>query len=137
MVASNVGDRPSMSTKDMLASIPGLSVPAAKEFNQSDRNDFYDLAARLDKVAATARSLESEGRIEEYLSYREKNIEKLAMDKTVNRVMDQINKLRSKQKMVRESNMVGKEDELRRLREIEKRLIQNIRVKELRLAAGL
>lgn len=137
MIASKAGDRPEMSTKDLLASIPGFSIPAAKEFNQSDRNDFYDLAERLDKVASTANALLSEGRVEEYQDYVEKNRDKLAMDKAVGRMMDQLNKIRRATKMVRESSMPGRDDEIRRLREVEMRLIQNLNVKGLRVAAGM
>lgn len=137
MIASKAGDRPEMSTKDLLASIPGFSIPAAKEFNQSDRNDFYDLAERLDKVASTANALLSEGRVEEYQDYVEKNRDKLAMDKAVGRMMDQLNKIRRATKMVRESSMPGRDEEIRRLREVEMRLTQNLNVKGLRVAAGM
>jgi hypothetical protein len=137
MIASQVGTRPGMSGKDLLASIPGMTFPAAKEFNLADKNNFYDMAKRLDEVASTANALLKEGRIEEYQAYVEQNANKIGMDKVVNKIMPQLARIRDALRVIRESDMPNKDEEIRRLRQIEMNFIRSLNVPELRKMAGL
>lgn len=136
-VAGKVGNRPEMTTNEILTSIPGFTMPAAREFNLAARNDFYDLAERMDKVASTANALLEKGRIEEYRDYVEKNATKIGMDKAINKIMPQLRKLRDAIDLVRESDMPDKDEKLRQLRQMEMNFIRSLNVPELRKMAGL
>lgn len=139
IIGSTFGNRPAMSSKDMMASIPGLSMPAAKEFNSSDRQDLYDFMDRVNTVVQTAKAIEKEGDSEELQKYYADNQELLKYEKTVRNISGQLSKVRAAIKLVSErpGGNANKTEEVRRLKEIETRLVKNLDVKKLRQGAGL
>jgi len=139
IIGSTFGNRPAMSSKDMMASIPGLSMPAAKEFNSSDRQDLYDFMDRVNTVVQTAKAIEKEGDPEELQKYYANNQELLKYEKTVRNISRQLSKVRAAIKLVSErpGDNANKTEEVRRLKEIEVRLVKNLDVKQLRQGAGL
>lgn len=139
IIGSTFGNRPAMSSNDMMASIPGLSMPAAKEFNSSDRQDLYDFMDRVNTVVQTAKAIEKEGDPEELQKYYADNQELLKYEKTVRNISGQLSKVRAAIKLVSErpGDNANKTEEVRRLKEIETRLVKNLDVKKLRQGAGL
>lgn len=138
-VIGSVTGRPLPTVRDMAASVPGFTFPAAKEFNNSDKNDLYDLMKRVQQAANTANELKKRGLGEDYRAYVEENRDLLKFDSSLRRVSDQLSKLRRQITAVTESDMPRgkKTEEIRRLREIEKRYIKSLDVKGLREKAGL
>jgi hypothetical protein len=134
IAASVVGDRPEMSFPELAASIPGFTMSGAREFNNSERNDLYDAIKQMSKVAATANALKREGNFEEYRTYVEEHREQLAANAQLQRVEDQLSKIRKRIKIVSESDMPNdaKSEEIRRMKKIEATYIENLDVKGLR-----
>jgi hypothetical protein len=139
LAASAVGARPSMSTGDLMASLPGFTMPAAKEFNNAERDDFYDLLKRTSEIAATAASLKNSGVGEEYRAYVEKHRDELITEKQASRISGQLAKVRKAIHIVAEGPGTSGEQaaNIKRLKEIEARMIKAADVKGLRLRAGL
>lgn len=134
IVAGEMGMREPMSAKEIAASIPGLTMPGAKEFNNEERNLFYDWANKVQTVTETLRHLKQEGRAEEYVAYVEEHRDLLKYQKMVEQVEKQLSKIRNTISVVRASNAPAEEKEqrIRELKEIEQRYIKNLDIKKLR-----
>lgn len=134
IVAGEMGVREPMSAKEIAASIPGLTMPGAKEFNNEERNLFYDWANKVQTVTETLRHLKQEGRAEEYVAYVEEHRDLLKYQKMVEQVEKQLSKIRNTISVVRASNAPAEEKEqrIRELKEIEQRYIKNLDIKKLR-----
>lgn len=120
--------------KDVAASIPGMTMPGAKEFNSADRNLVYDWIDKVDEVVETANRLKREGRAEEYQAFVEENVDLLKYKTAANNIQNQLAKLRKQVSIVRESNMptAEKDQRIKELKEIEKRYIKNLDIKTKR-----
>ena len=137
--ATVVGDRPTPTLRDALTSVPGFTFPAAKEFNNADKNDLYDLMKRVEKVTTTANKLKAEGRGEDYITYVQENKQLKQFEGQLLRVRNQLSNLRKEITRITASDMPNdqKQGEIRRLREIEMRYIKSLNVKGMREQAGL
>jgi hypothetical protein len=137
LLLSNIalGSRESMSVKDMAASIPGLTMPGAKEFNNATRNELYDWMDKINEVVETANRLKREGRVEDYQAYMQEHQKELQYKTSVNQIELQLSKIRQRMGVVRASNTMSgdeKKSEIDRLKTIELRYINNLNVAEKR-----
>jgi len=124
-----------MSVKDMAASIPGLTMPGAKEFNNATRNELYDWMDKINEVVETANRLKREGRVEDYQSYVQEHQKELQYKTAVNQIERQLSKIRQRIGVVRASDTMSgdeKKSEIDRLKTIELRYINNLNVAEKR-----
>jgi len=139
LIGSTVGDRPAMSARDLAASVPGFSMPAAKEFNDANRRDMYDLIQRATHVVDTVNRMQQLGDEESAYKMAQDNIELYQMAPHVKRVQQELGKIRRTIMHVVNSDMSSseKQAEIKRLKEIEMRMLKNIDVKSLREKAGL
>lgn len=140
LVGAAVGVRPSMSTKDLLASIPGATQPGAKEFNSAARQDFYDLADRVTRAAEDLDAYVERGETDKIPEFVEKNKGLLALDKPTQAIRDQLNRVRKTIEFISNDKNRTQEKrtaEVRRLKETEARMIKQIDVRGMREQAGL
>ena len=140
LVGAAVGVRPSMSTKDLLASIPGATQPGAKEFNSAARQDFYDLADRVTRAAEDLDAYVERGEVDKIPEFVEKNKGLLALDKSTQAIRDQLNKVRKTIEFISNDKNRTQEErtaEVRRLKETEARMFKQLNVTEMRTNAGL
>ena len=142
MLMSNslVGNKPSESLPDTLASVPGMSRIAVKEFDSQIKNDFYDLAKRVDTSVATLRRLEATGKIPEARTYQEKNLKLLKYQASVSDIQDALGEVRaaiSQISALPDDKKGGREKEIRRLRIVERQFLQRYEslIKEMRTKA--
>jgi len=129
------GERPSMSFRDAVATLPGTSGFISKEYENAMKRDFYVLKDEVDKAANTFADLKTRSpqEIEEFLK-DEKNVARVGMSKSVNKIADQLSKLRKYMEQVRNSDMPAdeKRDKIKELKESESNMMKNIDVKALR-----
>jgi len=129
------GERPSMSFRDAVATLPGTSGFISKEYENAMKRDFYVLKDEVDKAANTFADLKTRSpqEIEEFLK-DEKNVARVGMSKSVNKIADQLSKLRKYMEQVRNSDLPAdeKRDRLKELKESESNMMKNIDVKALR-----
>jgi len=129
------GERPSMSFRDAVATLPGTSGFISKEYENAMKRDFYVLKDEVDKAANTFADLKTRSpqEIEEFLK-DEKNVARVGMSKSVNKIADQLSKLRKYMEQVRNSDMPAdeKRDRIKELKESESNMMKNIDVKALR-----
>jgi hypothetical protein len=136
--------RPTQSTRDMLASTPGLTSFISKEFGAKDLNDFYELAGQLQKVAAhEAEILKSGGTRAELDAYRAENRELLTSKKAIEFTHKQINDINTRENKIRNtsSSEMNADEKQKQLHALEVRkqeiLKNNDRVADLRKRAGM
>lgn len=130
-------DRPSVSTRDLVSSIPGLSRAVMKEHNNAEVSMLYDFRDRVNRVSTTAKAiLDSEGPAA-YQEYVKENAEALRVRPAVNAVHAQLTKIREQINRVRKSNVSAdvKKAEIDRLKQIEARLVKRFDVIEKRSRA--
>ena len=129
------GERPSMSFQDAIATLPGTSGFVSREYENAMKRDFYVLKEEVDKAANTFADLKTRSpqEIEEFLK-DEKNVARVGMSKSVNKIADQLSKLRKYMEQVRNSDLPAdeKRDRIKELRESESNMMKNIDVKALR-----
>ena len=129
------GERPSMSFQDAIATLPGTSGFVSREYENAMKRDFYVLKEEVDKAANTFSDLKTRSpqEIEEFLK-DEKNVARVGMSKSVNKIADQLSKLRKYMEQVRNSDLPAdeKRDRIKELRESESNMMKNIDVKALR-----
>jgi hypothetical protein len=129
------GERPSMSFQDAIATLPGTSGFVSREYENAMKRDFYVLKDEVDKAANTFADLKTRSpqEIEEFLK-DEKNVARVGMSKSVNKIADQLSKLRKYMEQVRNSDMPANEkrDRIKELKESESNMMKNIDVKALR-----
>jgi len=142
MLLSNslVGNKPSESLRDTLASVPGMSRIAVKEFDSQIKNDFYDLAKQVDTAVSTVRTLESQGKIPEAKESFAKNTKLLQYRKEVEEIQRNLGEVRKAITQTSERtdwDKPKKEAEVRRLRIIERQFLQQqeANIKKMRTKA--
>ena len=135
--------RPTQSTRDMLASVPGLTSFISKEFGAKDLNDFYELAGQLQKVAGhEAEILKSGGTRAELDAYRAEHRDLLRSKVAVDFTHKQINDINTRENKIRNtsSSQMNSDEKQKQLHALEVRkqeiLKNNDRVAELRKRAG-
>jgi hypothetical protein len=134
-------DRPSLSLRDAMATLPGTSGFISREYESGLKNDFYVLRDEVAKVAATVSDLKttSPEKIEEYLSSEEK-MARYGLAKGVNKITDQLGKVRKAITYITnrpssEMSSSEKKEAIKELRETEREILKTINVKELRKMA--
>jgi hypothetical protein len=124
-----------MSFQDAIATLPGTSGFVSREYENAMKRDFYVLKEEVDKAANTFADLKTRSpqEIEEFLK-DEKNVARVGMSKSVNKIADQLSKLRKYMEQVRNSDMPAdeKRDRIKELKESESNMMKNIDVKALR-----
>ena len=136
-------DRPSLSLRDAMATLPGTSGFISREYESGLKNDFYVLRDEVSKVAATVADLKVTGpdKIEEYLSSEEK-MARYGLSKGVNKITDQLGKIRKAITFITnqpssEMSSAEKQEAIKELRETEREILRAINVKELRKMAQI
>jgi hypothetical protein len=134
-------DRPSLSLRDAMATLPGTSGFISREYESGLKNDFYVLRDEVARVAATVSDLKttSPEKIEDYLSSEEK-MARYGLAKGVNKITDQLGKVRKAITYITnrpssEMTSSEKQEAIKELRETEREILKTINVKELRKMA--
>ena len=136
-------ERPTLSAREMLATLPGTSGFISREDQTGLKNDFYVLRDEVAKVASTISDMKARSpeKLEDYLS-SEDVIAKYGMSKAVNKMVEQLGKIRKQITQITNlpsDAMTGeeKQDQIKELKALEKDMLKSINVKELRAAANL
>jgi hypothetical protein len=136
-------ERPTLSAREMLATLPGTSGFISREDQTGLKNDFYVLRDEVAKVASTISDMKARSpeKLEDYLS-SEDVIAKYGMSKAVNKMVEQLGKIRKQITQITNlpsDVMTGeeKQDQIKELKALEKDMLKSINVKELRAAANL
>ena len=136
-------DRPAVSMKDMLAGVPGTGGFVAKSTENALKNDFYELRDEVAKTKATFNDIKvrSPQGLKDFIE-DEKNIARLGLAKTTEKVSDELSKIRRVISQITNapSDVISaddKQERIKELRAIEKNLLKNINLKELRSTAKL
>ena len=134
-------DRPSLSLRDAMATLPGTSGFISREYESGLKNDFYVLRDEVAKVAATVSDLKttSPEKIEEYLS-SEAKMTRFGLAKDVNKITDALGKVRKAityitNRPASEMSSSEKQEAIQELRQTEREILKTINVKELRKMA--
>jgi hypothetical protein len=144
LIAAMAGTtRPDMSLQDAANAIPNASAFVSKEYEVGLRKDFYALKDITDRAANTLSDLKNRSpqEIEEYLS-DEKVRQRLALSPVVNRIANQLTTIRKQVNMITniedpKFTSERKEEEIRKLREMEYQLLKNIDLRTLREMAQM
>jgi len=136
-------EKPTMSTRDMLATIPGASSFISKEKESGLKNDFYVLRDEVEKVTNTLSNLKqrSPEKIAEYIADPDV-MAKLTVSKGVQGIDRKLGEIRKA--MTRISNLPTsvmdsdeKQEQIKQLREAETTMLKAINVKKLREMAKI
>ena len=136
---SNGIPTPEKSWQDAIASTPGLSAFVAKEYGNADKNDYYELRDEVAKANNTFNAMKKDGRYEDAKEFLAENMDLIKVKTQVNNINNQLTKLREHEKQIYaapETRMSAEQkgDEVKRIRETEKRLLSNVH--KLRQIAG-
>lgn len=133
--------RPDRSWQDTINSIPNMGNFVTKEFGTGAKTDFYELAGDVEKVNNTVNRLTKQGRVEEVKEYLsdEENKRLYAMKSQINTIQNNLAKVRAQKNLILQApetrmSSAQKEVEVRRLNEIEQRMLKNVGT--LRAKAG-
>jgi 23S rRNA maturation mini-RNase III len=136
-------ERPSVSVKDMIASVPGTGGFVGKSTENALKNDFYLLRDEVAKAKATYNDIKvrSPQGIEEFLA-DEKNVIRLKMARTTEKIADELSKIRRAISQVNNapSDLMTPEqkgEKIEELRRVEKEMLKAVDVKGLRALAQL
>ena len=136
-------DKPTMSAKDMLATIPGASSFVSKEKESALKADFYVLRDEVAKVTNTLSDLKQRNpeKIAEYITDPDV-MAKLTVSKGVQGIDKKLGEIRKA--MTRISNLPTsvmdsdeKQNQIKQLRESETQMLKAINVKNLREMAKI
>lgn len=136
-------DKPTMSTKDMLATLPGASSFVSKEKESALKADFYVLRDEVAKVTNTLSDLKQRNpeKIAEYIADPDV-IAKLTVSKGVQGIDKKLGEIRKA--MTKISNLPNsvmdsdeKQQQIKQLREAETTMLKAINVKGLREMAKI
>lgn len=134
-------ERPGEDWRQVLSALPGTSGLMSRPNESALKNDFYQLRDEVEKAKNTFNDYKKyspEG-IEDFIA-NEKNMARLAMSKQVEKISDQLGKVRTAIKQVLLSPDIKadeKQQAIKELREIEKEMLKAIDVQGLRKAAQL
>jgi hypothetical protein len=144
MLTSNPSvERPSLSTRDLIASLPGTSGFITREYETALKNDFYVLREEVAKAANTFKDIErrSPEQAEDYLQDVTK-LTRVEMEREINRVVRDLGEIRREISMITNmpSSEMSAEDKrlaIKELRDLEKEYLESIDIKALRKMANL
>jgi hypothetical protein len=127
--------RPSLSMQDAIATLPGMSGFVAKTYENSLKRDFYALKEEVDKSVNTFNDLKkrSPEEIPEFIAKQE-NLNRLGLQKSVNKVADNLSKIRDNISRITNANMPAdeKQKQIQILRQVENDVLKSVNVKQLR-----
>jgi hypothetical protein len=127
--------RPSLSMQDAIATLPGMSGFVAKTYENGLKRDFYALKEEVDKAVNTFNDMKTRSPqdIESFLA-KEENITRLGLQKTTNKIADELSKIRKSISFVTNADMPADEKRaiLQDLKETERDMLKAVGVKELR-----
>jgi hypothetical protein len=127
--------RPSLSLQDAIATLPGMSGFVAKTYENSLKRDFYSLKEEVDKSVNTFNDIKkrSPEEIPAFLK-QEENIHRLGLQKTVNKVAENLSKIRDSISRITNSNLPAeeKQKQIAAMRQVENDVLKGVNVKQLR-----
>ena len=127
--------RPSLSERDAIASLPGMSGFVSKQYETALKKDFYVLKEEVDRAANTLNDLKTRSpqEIKGYLG-EEENVARLGLHKTVNAIGENLSKIRKAIAYTTNADMPSdeKRDRLAQLRKAEDDMLKGVDVKKLR-----
>jgi len=127
--------RPSLSERDAIAALPGMSGFMTKSYESALKKDFYTLKEEVDKAANTMNDLKTRSpyEIEGFLA-KEENLSRLGLQKSVNAIGEKLSNIRKAVTQISNSNMPAdeKREQLKMLREAENEMLKGVDVKALR-----
>jgi len=131
--------KPTMPTRDFIASIPGMSPFVTRELGVKNKNDFYELREKVNTAVNTFNRVR-ETDPARAKDYRDENKELLRVQTQVNRINQMLADLRKRERIIRESprsrmSPEQKEEAILKLKLQEQRILKN--VAQLRNTAGL
>jgi hypothetical protein len=135
--------RPELSFTEAMAALPGTSGFISRPFETGLKNDFYVLRDEVAKAANTFNDIKrrSPADIEEFLANEDKAT-RVGMQKAVNNITEALSNIRRRISVITnlpasEMSASEKRTEINQLREMERDMLRNIDIKELRRMANL
>jgi hypothetical protein len=133
--ANPSGQRSNMTLQDAIATMPGTSGFVSKSYESALKKDFYTLKEEVDRATNTMNELKKNApqEIGGFLE-KEENMARLGIGKAVNKIGEDLSKIRATMKQIQNSDMSGAEKQMRikELRNAEEQMLQSIDVKRLR-----
>jgi hypothetical protein len=136
-------ERPQMSVRDMIATLPGSSAFVSKESETGLKNDFYVLRDEVSRAVNTLNDMKARSpqEIEEFLS-KEENVKLIGMQSVTNKITQQLTTIRRQISTISNlpsSQMSSAEKQriIKELRDSEEQMLKAVDVKQLRNLAGL
>jgi hypothetical protein len=127
--------RPSLSERDAIATLPGMSGFMTKSYESALKKDFYTLKEEVDKAANTMNDLKTRSpqEIEGFLA-KEENLSRVGLQKSVNAIGERLSNIRKAITQTTNSSMDAdeKERQIKILRDAEEQMLQAVDVKKLR-----
>lgn len=128
--------RPEMSVRDLIATLPGTSGFVSKENETGLKNDFYVLRDEVSRAVNTLNDIQkrSPEDIERFLSDEEK-MARVALQKDINKITKDLTSIRQEiSRITAAENMSPseKKKEIKELRDLENEFLKSIDIKELR-----
>lgn len=127
--------RPSLSEKDAIAALPGMSGFMMKSYESALKKDFYTLKEEVDKAANTLNDLKkrSPQQIEGFLK-DEENLARVGLQKSVNAIGERLSNIRAAITQITNSSMPAdqKQQQIEMLRKAEEDMLKGVNVKMLR-----
>ena len=127
--------RPSLSMQDAIAALPGMSGFVAKTYENSLKRDFYSLKEEVDKSVNTFNDLKkrSPEEIPEFIR-QEENVRRLGLQKSVNKIAEDLSKIRDNISRITNANMPAdeKQRQIEVMRQAEANMLKGVNVKRLR-----
>ena len=115
--------------------LPGMSGFMAKSYESALKKDFYTLKEEVDKAANTMNDLKTRSphEIEGFLA-KEENISRLGLQKSVNKIGENLSSIRKAIAQISNSDMPAdaKREQLKELRDAEEAMLKGVDVKMLR-----
>ena len=127
--------RPSLSNKDAIAALPGMSGFMMKSYESALKKDFYTLKEEVDKAANTLNDLKTRSPqdIEGFLSNEEK-LARVGLQKSVNAIGEKLSNIRKAITQITNSSMPSdqKQQQIEILHKAEEDMLKSVDVKMLR-----
>lgn len=130
--------RPDKSFQDALASIPGTSGFVTKSTESRLKNDFYELRDEVERANETFKDIRNRSpeQLEAFLA-DERNIVKLGLAKTTDKITRELSKIRKAISQVSNApedlfTAQEKKVKIKELRDIENQILESINVPEMR-----
>jgi len=127
--------RPSLSERDAIAALPGMSGFMSKSYESALKKDFYTLKEEVDRAANTMNDLKTRSpqEIEGFIK-DEENLSRLGLQKSVNAIGENLSKIRKAIAYTTNANMPAdqKQQQITMLRKAEEDMLKAVDVKKLR-----